>query len=101
MNDIPRTSEIRAAVAVLEEKEVEYLEAYNDLVDICAKGAGICGSEVGVTAFSLLGRDGGWNDSVEEHGKILRRGAGLLATMMQDPENFLDLVNAEPKGGVQ
>ena len=101
MSDIPRTSDIRAAVVVLEEKEVEYLEAYNDLVDICAKGAGVCGSEAGVTAFSLLGRDGGWNDSVEEHGKILRRGAALLTAMMTEPEIFFDLVKAEPKGGVQ
>ena len=48
-----------------------------------------------MTAFSLLGRDGGWNDSVEEHGKILRRGAALLAAMMAEPEIFLDLVKAD------
>ena len=98
---IVRTSEIRSAASRLADAEKEYLDAFQSLVDVCAEASDLCGAPDGSAAFRLLGRDGNWLFLVEERGKAVQKGAFLLADMMAGTESLLDLVKAEPEGGVQ
>jgi hypothetical protein len=96
-----RTAEIRTLSAAFEDAEKAYLDAFQKLVDVCTAGSDLCGAPDGAAAFRLLGRDGNWFFLVEERGAALRRGANLLANMMGEVEGVIDLVKAEPEGGVQ
>lgn len=96
-----RTDDIRAAAKALEEAQAEYVKKYLAVVDICAKGARLCGSDDGAAAFLMLGRGSGWPEMVTDRGDTLQKGADLLVGLMSGPESICDFLKAAPEGGVQ